>query len=84
MASAAWPAAQNLSIAVFKNGVEVAQATKIIDAAVTSTEACALPSVVLSLASSDTITIRVFQSQGAALALGALAVANWVSIVQIP
>jgi hypothetical protein len=84
-AAVSWGANNNLSIAVFKNGTEVAQATKIIDAANgATTQGVALPSVVISCAASDALTIRVFQSQGAAVALGSTAVTNWVSIVQVP
>lgn len=84
MASAAWPATGNLSIGVFKNGTEVAQASFIINAAVTSSESVTLASVAVSCAAGDALTFRVFQSQGAALAVGSVAVANWVSIIQTP
>lgn len=75
----------NLSIAVFKNGSEVAQATKIIDATNgATTRGVALLSMAISCAASDALTIRIFQSQGAAVALGSAPVANWVSVVLVP
>lgn len=84
-AAASWGANNNISLAVFKNGVEVAQSTKIVDGTNgATTQGVTLGAVLINCAAGDAITLRMFQSQGAAVALGTTAVANWVSIYQLP
>lgn len=70
-------------VAVFVNGTNVHQS------GVTYITASATPmqgqlSCMLKLATSDSVTIRIFQNSGAAIAMDGVAVANWLMIQQLP
>jgi hypothetical protein len=79
----AWTSGNSEVIAVFKNGVIVAQVQSFVVANYTGSFSSVPISVLVNCNATDTITLRVFQNSGGALALSNTASLMFLSIEQI-